>query len=141
MSMKFERKKKRGLAPWTKAFPAQAKALRPENTRAGGVRSRSQPEAMRMALYNAIKAVYLKANPFCAAHDAVGKAIADDSPAPTYRVKADQIHHKRGRDGLLLFDVREFVGCCGRCHAWIDANRDRARELMLLAERGEWRNG
>ena len=55
--------------------------------------------------------------------------------------QASQIHHYSGRDGLLLFDPDNFVPVCTECHRWIDANRDEARRLGLLAKEGEWRTG
>ena len=130
--MKFEQKKKRPLALWTTAFKSQHKALRPENGAAGGVKARSQSESVRMEIYNAIRALYLKANPFCNCHVDIAK------PQLIYRVPSTQIHHKRGRDGLLLFDVRHFCACCSSCHTWIDAHRTEAQKLGLLAKEG-WR--
>ena len=137
MSTKFEAKKKRPLALWTTAFKSQHKALRPENGAAGGVKARSQSESVRMEIYNAIRALYLKANPFCECHT----QIDDLRKMPTQtimRTQSSQIHHKRGRDGLLLFDVRYFCACCAGCHTWIDAHRTEAQALGLLAKEG-WR--
>ena len=134
--MKFEQKKKRPLALWTTAFKSQHKALRPENTAAGGVKARSQSESVRMEIYNAIRALYLKANPFCECHDQTRGSRRDFSQP--YREKSTQIHHKRGRDGLLLFDVRHFCACCSSCHSWIDAHRTEAQALGLLAKE-DWR--
>jgi hypothetical protein len=50
----------------------------------------------------------------------------------------DDTHHVRGKDGMLLFDVRWFMSVCRWAHTWIDAHRDEARKLGLLANRGEW---
>ena len=134
MPTKYEVKKKRPLALWTTAFKSQHKALRPENTAAGGVKARSQSESVRMAVYLEIKELYLKAHPFCEAHALVRAGYQ----AATYRPPATQIHHRDGRDGLLLFDVRKFCAVCEFCHSWIDANRAQAQKLGLLAKEG-WR--
>ena len=136
-SYKFTPKVKRAKAIWTKAFPTQAKALRPENMVAGGVKARSRSESVRMEIYGAIRALYLKANPFCECHT----LIDDLKKMPTQtlmRTQSSQIHHKRGRDGLLLFDVRNFLACCHQCHIWIDSHRTEAQALGLLTKEG-WR--
>src|ERR1035437_3065479 len=97
--------KKKAKALWmtikSPSFQAQQKQLRPENTAAGGVKARSQPEHIRMEIYNAIREIYLRANLFCECHADIAGVTNQ-----TYRVQSNQIHHKRGRDGLLLFDVR-----------------------------------
>ena len=48
--------------------------------------------------------------------------------------RATQVHHVRGRQGVLLCDTRFFHPVCGACHTWIDANRAKARGI--LAARG-----
>jgi len=55
----------------------------------------------------------------------------------------DDIHHSRGRLGSLLSDTRFWIPTCRTCHAWIDSNRNAARELTwngvpVLCEKGEW---
>lgn len=125
---------KRPKAIWTQAFPKQAIALRPENGKAGGVKSRSQPEAVRMAVYNAINLLYALQFPLCEACELIGRYLDTD-----WHVHCrEQTHHVRGRYGLLLFDVRYFRSVCSECHSWIDANRDAARKLGLLADEGDW---
>ena len=48
--------------------------------------------------------------------------------------RATQVHHQRGKLGDLLFDTRFWHPVCGETHAWIDANREAARET--IAARG-----
>ena len=48
--------------------------------------------------------------------------------------RATQVHHQRGKLGDLLFDTRFWHPVCGLTHAWIDANREAARET--IAARG-----
>lgn len=134
---KFAPRAKQGKALWmlvkAAGFEEQRKQLRPENSAAGGIKSRSKPEALRMAIYNGINELFLKQHPFCEAHSKIFLR-----PQDIYRVKSNQTHHKRGRDGLLLFDVRHFLACCADCHAWIDANREKAAQFGLL-DLDNWR--
>lgn len=58
---------------------------------------------------------------------------------PFCRRRATDVHHKRGRLGLLLTDTRFWIPLCRRHHAWVGANPNQARELGLLALPGEWR--
>ena len=52
--------KKTRPAPWLKSCPEQAAALRPESGAAGGLKARGESEAVRMAIYNPIRALFLK---------------------------------------------------------------------------------
>ena len=133
MPTKYEVKKKRPKALWHTAFPDQVKKLHPEWSAAGGVKARSQSESVRMEIYNAIKALFLKANPFCQTH-----ADIFNETGSMYRINATEIHHRRGRDGNLLFDVRHWSGCCEKCHRWIHENTAEAQALGLLAKE-DWR--
>ncbi len=132
-------KKKWGKALWSQVdapgFKQQHRALRPENGPAGGVKARSGSEAARMGVYNPIAAMFKRAHPYCEAHDRINPGRSGE----VYRVPTEHVHHKRGRSGLLLFDVRYFVAVCAACHTAIDADRERARELGLLAAEGDWR--
>jgi len=50
-----------------------------------------------------------------------------------------ETHHKRGRAGSLLFDVRFFIPTCFDCgRNWIHQNPEKAREYNLLATASEW---
>lgn len=51
---------------------------------------------------------------------------------------ATEPHHSRGKLGSLLCDTRFWIPVCRAAHTWIDANREKARELGLLCKRGEW---
>jgi len=51
---------------------------------------------------------------------------------------ASEPHHSRGKIGKLLFDTRFFIPVCRTAHNWIDANREKARELGLLCKVGEF---
>jgi hypothetical protein len=131
--MKFTKPKKQPKANWTTAFPKQQAALHPERTETGGVKAQSGSEKQRSAVYHAIRDVWLATKIQC---DARIPVICDDSCNTKRNLEC---HHKRGRSGLLLFDLRHWSAICPSCHAWIHANEDRARELGLLCDRGDWR--
>ena len=127
---KFKLKPKQPKAVWTKtAFgKAQQQRLRPEATAAGGVKARSGSETQRMDIYRAIKDLYIRQKPWCEACQVLCTILQP----------ADEIHHKHGRSGLLLLDVRHWMAVCSRCHVYIHEHPNAARSAGLLAARGEW---
>jgi hypothetical protein len=127
------RKTKRPRANWTNAFPEQQRKLHPERSPAGGIKSLSQSESVRMEIYKPIAKLFLAANPWC-------QGCINRYGAFTPAIESTQVHHSAGRDGLLLFDTRRFFAVCDDCHRWIHANPDRARSLKLLAPAGGWRS-
>ena len=113
---RFTVKKKQPRAVWTKAFKSQAAALHPEAGPSGGLRARSGAEAARQAVYLAIRKLFLERHGFClrcAAHD--GRVV-----------KATEIHHQRGKLGMLLFDVRHFSPLCSGCHREVHDHPEQA---------------
>lgn len=130
--MKFTRPKKQPKATWVGAFPKQQAALHPERTETGGVKAQSGSEKQRMAVYHAIRDVWLATKPGC---EAMILNCCDKA-----NTKANlEAHHTRGRSGLLLFDLRYWKAVCPRCHSWIHSNEDDARVFGLLCDRGDWR--
>lgn len=125
--MKFKPKPKHPKACWTTAYPRQAKALRPENGPAGGVKARSGGEKARMAVYAGIKELFLWGRSVCGAYV---RGVCSGSEL--------EVHHKLGRSGILLFDVRHWLAVCPACHAWIHAHPGEARAKGWLAQPGEW---
>lgn len=124
---KFQKKPKHPKAPWVGAFKGQAKALRPENA-GQGVKSRSGGEKAKMAVYRAIKDIWLRYNVTC----------ETGINAPNCQISPVEVHHRRGRSSLLLFDVRHWLAVCPACHAWIHAHPAEARAKGWLAKEGEW---
>lgn len=118
---------KKPKAPWVSAFPKQAKALRPENTKQGGIKAMSQAQAQRNAVYNAINELYRCTHPYCEACFVIWPP--QQKAAQHF---ADDTHHKKGRDGLLLFDVRYFLSVCRPAHNWIGDHPAEAKKLGLL---------
>lgn len=118
---------KKSKAIWVKTFPIQARALRPENSPAGGVKARSVPEAHRIEIYNAIRDIFIVQNPIC-------KARCSEHCKKVYKF-SDHVHHKRGRQGWLLVDVRHWLPVCATCHQWIGDNPEEAMKLGLIEKR------
>ena len=116
-------KKKQPKANWMRAFPDQAKALHPETGAAGGIKGRSGSKKLRDAIYVPIADMFKLVNPFCVACPLIFKS----RPSKTV-----DVHHSRGKDGLLLFDVRWFKPVCRACHTWIGDNPKEASALGLV---------
>lgn len=120
-------------APWVRTYPDQAKRLSPERSQAGGVKSRSDSERVRMAVYNRIAQLFKAAYPFCQTHHIISPNIGNVA-------RTEDVHHLRGRSGLLLFDIRSWKACCRECHNWIGANPEKATRLGLLLPRAQPKN-
>lgn len=54
---------------------------------------------------------------------------------PGCTIKADQIHHKKGRIGKLLNDKKYFCATCDNCHKWAENNPAAAREKGVSISR------
>lgn len=64
-------------------------------------------------LYQVVRAVYMNNNPICErCHDK----------------HSDQLHHRAGRIGKLLYDQRYFMAVCDPCHKYIELNPLEAKE-------------
>ena len=79
------------------------------------IRQRSERRAKEERIYHTkTKPKYLKDNPIC--------------KVCTIK-KATTIHHKRGRIGNLLNDIKYFLGCCIGCHRKIEDNPEWAKKM------------
>ncbi len=107
-------------ANWTQAFPEQARRLNPERSAAGGIKARSGTEAARMAVYRPIAQLYLAQHQQC------------EVSRTCYDAQATAVHHRKGRAGLLLCDVRYFTAVCWWCHRWIHDHPAEARKMGWL---------
>ena len=107
------------------AFPKQFERLNPEHSKAGGVKARSVPEEVRMAIYRPIAEMFKHENRLCQACQIIHENTK-------WIELTEDVHHVRGRAGLLLFDIRHWLAVCRPCHGWIHANPKRAHELGLL---------
>lgn len=136
VNSKFQRKPKRAKAPWTTikspGFAAQSAQLNPEHAAHGGVRAMiSAHKAIRDAVYHEIAVLFKAAHPWCQT------CVSIDGVRPAFARPTDDVHHSRGKTGLLYFDVRRFVAVCRPCHDWIHANPAKAVELGI-SEKGAW---
>ena len=76
----------------------------------------SERRKAQEAIYRQLKPIYMKQNPNC------GKCGK----------KAQDIHHKAGRNGTRLNDVVNFMAVCRPCHTWIHENSQEARKKGWL---------
>lgn len=100
------------------AFPSQFARLRPESGKAGGVKARSGSEARRMEVYKAIRDEFLY---HIEERPSITRA-EHKACEVCHTACATDVHHKLGREGLLLFDVRHWLPVCRPCHDWIHAH-------------------
>lgn len=66
---------------------------------------------------------YLEEHPYC------------EAEIQCHGLLAIEIHHKKGRCGLLLTDIKYFLAVCRTCHDWIEENVIQAKELGLSLDR------
>ncbi len=92
------------------------------------LRKVSKSQARRIAKYRPIAHGFLLAHPICGICLVRGGEVRPST----------EIHHIRGRNGPLLFDTRFFCASCRACRLWPHDNKEEARKLGVLAERGEW---
>lgn len=113
-------------ALWTQTFPEQVAKLHPERSEKGGMKARSAAESVRMAIYRPIAEMFKREHPLCECCNLRGKER---------REKTVHVHHKRGRDGLLLFDTRHWAAVCFDCHRWIGDNPKDAELIEMIEKR------
>lgn len=118
-----------GKAPWVKAFPEQSAQLRSAFDGPKGIKCQSGSQRARMDVYVAIRGVFMESHPFCQVH------LKIHGTRRPMNVPAQDVHHKRGRIGLYLFDVRYWVAVCRKCHDFIHAHPKEAARLGLLEKR------
>lgn len=134
MKPKFT-KLKRPKSICVAAFPKQFKKLNPERSAAtAGLRGRSASEALRMEIYRPIASMFKELNPLCHACKII-KLDAMAGSTGFVPLFTQDVHHNRGRSGLLLFDTRHWLAVCRQCHDWIGAHPDEAMKLGLLDKR------
>jgi len=89
----------------------------------------SKTQSVRMRHYSLLKRSWIKQHPRCEAcwpiHHRLPRAARD-------------VHHTLGRIGDLLFLTQFWKAVCRECHNWIGANPAKARQLKLLAPKGQW---
>lgn len=84
----------------------------------------SDKEKKRQAAYKVVRKYYLDDHPKCEA------MVSRDC-----NFIADQIHHKCGRIGDLLINMKYFLATCDSCHKWIEKNVKKAKILGFSLNR------
>lgn len=88
------------------------------------IRPRSDRMARAMRVYCRMARGFLRQNPTC--------------QFPGCREPSREVHHSRGRVGVLLLLVQFWRAVCSSHHRWIGEHPVEARELGLLCNVGEW---
>ena len=101
--------------PWTRKKPTP------------WIHDRRARAKARGRLYRQLAKEFLLNNPRCRRCQSLGEYV-----------RADQVHHLRGRLAALLLDTRYFIPLCQRCHSFVHAHPNSARESGLLCELGQW---
>lgn len=79
----------------------------------------SKKQASKNREYLKVRLEFLNANQFCAC-------------CPSY---ATDVHHKKGREGTLLTDIRFFLPVCRRCHNYIEEHPEWAKRKGYSQDR------
>lgn len=79
--------------------------------------------------YYPLQRQFLEDHPFCQICEARGAMPPN---------RSTEVHHKFGRIGSLLCDVRGFVASCFPCRDFPHSNPKKARELGVLGEARYW---
>jgi hypothetical protein len=90
------------------------------------IKPRSSKRASEESDYKQKRIFFLLKNPHCQA-----KLIGCCTHEST------EVHHMRGRIGILLLDQEYWLPVCRACHAWIEVNPTLAKELNLSQSRLE----
>ena len=114
-------KPKRQRAIWTTAFPAQAKALRPEIVKVLATSERGEKAELRRR--------YLKAK---------RRFLENRMCAVFPNKQATQVHHIRGRLGTLLLNESFWLPVSQDGHRKIHDEPEWARSNEYLCKAGDW---
>ena len=81
------------------------------------IRPRSKKRAKQERDYAKLRVQFLQDNPVC------------QIQVEGCTNRSEQVHHKRGRLGDLLTDVRYFCATCDNCHKWAENNPLEAKKI------------
>lgn len=99
------------------------------------IRKVSKRQQERLKEYRKVREAYLKEHPLCKCC----QVVAAWSGVKTVAASED-IHHRFGKAGSLLCDVRGFLGVCRKHHDYIHNNPREAREWGWIAPKFQWNN-
>lgn len=74
-------------------------------------------------VYLTLRKIYLESHPFCKAQ------------LQGCTLQSTEIHHRAGKIGELLTDIRNFVPICRNCHSWTEQHPAEAKALKLSTNR------
>lgn len=97
-----------------------------------GLKRVSSKRAKENRKYTTQRKAFLIANPLCEActYDRIHRCMINRSDMTGSR--ADQIHHKDGREGDLLLDESKWMAICGPHHDFIHQHPNEARKRGWL---------
>ena len=79
------------------------------------IRKRSLKRAKQEREYRKLRKQYLEANPICEVEGC--------------EAEATEIHHRKGRTGILLTQKEHFLGTCSPHHRYIESHPIESKEL------------
>ena len=89
----------------------------------------SRKQKTRLRDYSDVRRAFLQRNEVC--------AICKHTN-PLHPNKSTEVHHKFGRAGSLIADVRGFIPSCRFHRDWPHVNPEEARKLGLLGHPAHW---
>jgi pullulanase/glycogen debranching enzyme len=84
---------------------------------------RSPKKVVQDAVYSVLRIKFLKEHSMCEAH------LTGCTQSST------DVHHKRGRIGTLLTDIKYWLAVCRHCHDWIEKHPEESKEKGLSLDR------
>lgn len=84
---------------------------------------RSSKREVQDAVYSVLRIKFLKEHIMCEAH------------LPGCTQSSTDVHHKRGRIGTLLTEIKYWLAVCRHCHDWIEAHPEESKEKGLSLDR------
>jgi hypothetical protein len=106
--------------PHGKSYPKVSKPQENGNKPIKGLRKVSLKRGKENREYLKLRQLFLTANPKC--------QVCREK-------KAVDVHHKRGRIGQLLTDIKHFLAVCRGCHTRIETNPLWAKEQGYSEQR------
>lgn len=107
-------------AVWRSAFPEQCKTVEKKRK---FIRRISASRQRDLLDYSMLRCAFMAKHKRCAVFCGL---------------RAQEVHHVRGRNGGLLLDVRYWLAVSAKGHRWIHDNPKQAQEHGWLAGPGEW---
>lgn len=116
-----------------KDWLAHRSALPPKN-KGRGMKKVSDKRKGELAEYRKLRDKFLADNPRCQGKHYVGVCSENFVGQAVHGCfnKSVDLHHRAGRIGAKLTDVKDFVALCRKCHTRVHEHPTEARALNLL---------